>query len=84
MRRGPPRTRWLSSKVRVQFPIMGIHYNRSYLQGYEHREAVDGHEGVRLFESDGQFEYVSLPRLRLSGHPLTLPVSFSSIYRCQY
>jgi hypothetical protein len=27
-------------------------------QGYEYREAVDGHEGVQLFESDGHFEYV--------------------------
>jgi hypothetical protein len=29
--------------------------NRHNLQGYEYREAVDGHEGVRLFETDGQF-----------------------------
>ena len=27
-------------------------------QGFEYREAVDGHEGVQLFESDGHFEYV--------------------------
>lgn len=25
-------------------------------QGYEFREAVDGQEGVRIFENDGYFE----------------------------
>ena len=42
--------------------ISQIHLYTStiYLQGYEYREAVDGHEGVRSFEGDGRFEYVSL------------------------
>ncbi|KAI9512992.1 Fph type histidine kinase [Russula earlei] len=29
-------------------------------KGYEFREAVDGHEGVHLFESDGQFDVILL------------------------
>ncbi|KAI0292121.1 hypothetical protein BC826DRAFT_911759 [Russula brevipes] len=29
-------------------------------KGYEYREAVDGHEGVRLFETDGQFDVILL------------------------
>jgi CheY-like chemotaxis protein len=36
-------------------------------KGFEYREAVDGHEGVQLFESDGHFDVVlldmSMPRL---------------------
>ncbi|KAI0297235.1 hypothetical protein B0F90DRAFT_1740348 [Multifurca ochricompacta] len=35
-------------------------------KGYEYREAVDGHEGVRLFETDGHFEYVSISRPQIS------------------
>ena len=37
----------------VRFILAAISF-----QGYEYREAVDGHEGVQLFESDGHFEYV--------------------------
>ncbi|KAI0249154.1 hypothetical protein BJV78DRAFT_1284185 [Lactifluus subvellereus] len=29
-------------------------------KGYEYREAVDGHEGVRLFETDGHFDVILL------------------------
>ncbi|KAI9434204.1 Fph type histidine kinase [Lactarius indigo] len=29
-------------------------------KGYEYREAVDGHEGVQLFESDGHFDVILL------------------------
>jgi len=37
----------------VRFILAAISF-----QGYEYREAEDGHEGVQLFESDGHFEYV--------------------------
>lgn len=79
-----PRTRWLANKVRrlcLEFTLILV---AIYLQGYEFRQAVDGHEGVRVFETDGQFEYVFRPMLEPSGHPFTLPVLFCSIYRCQY
>jgi hypothetical protein len=48
-------------------------------QGYEYREAVDGHEGVCLFETDGHFEYVFVPfpeLLNISDRPF---VCFSVI-----
>ena len=45
-----------------------------FFQGYEFREAVDGREGVQLFETDGQFEYVSLLKSESYGHIFTLPV----------
>ena len=38
----------------VRFILAAISF-----QGYECREAVDGHEGVQLFETDGHFEYVT-------------------------
>ncbi len=63
---------------------MRAHSRFPLFQRYEFREAVDGREGVYLFETDGQFEYVSLLGLESPGHLLTLPVSFCSIYRCQY
>jgi CheY-like chemotaxis protein len=37
-----------------------------------------------VFENDGQFEYVSLRRLESSSDLFILPVSFCSIYQCQY
>ncbi len=50
---------------------MYVHPSRPDLQGYEYREAVDGHEGVCLFETDGQFECVSFPSFgRLAIHSL--------------
>jgi CheY-like chemotaxis protein len=48
---------------------MCVHFSRPHLQGYEYREAVDGHEGVRLFENDGQFEYVS-PLVSITWPPI--------------
>ena len=54
-----PRTRWLSSKVRRLFPKCALVLGSPYCQGYEFREAVDGREGVHVYETDGQFEYVS-------------------------
>ena len=43
-------------------------------QGYEYRQAVDGHEGVQLFESDGHFEYV----------PSSFSLMFLIVYPSQY
>ena len=79
-----PRTRWLSGKVRRPFPKYALFLVSLYFQGYEFREAVDGREGVHLYETDGQFEYVSLLRFESSGYLFTLPVSFCLIYQCQY
>ena len=47
------------------------------------RQLTDMKESVylRLTVNSSMF---LLPRLRLSGRPFTLPVSFSSIYQCQY
>ena len=58
------RVKWLKNKVQILNcrPRACIYQS---LQGYEYREAVDGLEGVRTFETDGRFEYVDATRLIL-------------------
>jgi len=39
---------------------MRTHSRFPHFQGYEFREAVDGREGVHLYETDGQFDVILL------------------------
>ncbi|KAH9029846.1 Fph type histidine kinase [Lactarius pseudohatsudake] len=45
-------------------------------KGYEYREAVDGHEGVQLFESDGHFDIILLDMSMpiLDGYGATMQI----------
>lgn len=46
--------KWLTKKVREIADVGGVLF--TLLKGFEYREAVDGHQGVEIFQADGPFE----------------------------
>ena len=56
--------------------------SKSQEQGYDFRAAVDGRDGVSVFEEEGPFEYV-FKILGLKASSDRSPALFSWIYRCQ-
>lgn len=45
-------------------------YSKGYLQGHDFKEAVDGREGVTVFEREEHFEYVLVKLDKLTPHLL--------------
>ena len=59
------RIKWLSTKV-SDHDLYHLTFILNDWQGYDFRDAVDGRDGVSVYETEGPFEYVSLPGFLLT------------------
>ena len=66
----------------MTFSAFATWRSKSQKQGYDFRAAVDGRDGVSVFEEEGPFEYV-FKILGLKASSDRFPALSSWIYRCQ-